>query len=160
MLLCLALQMGLLWFALHLRLYNRMFKLTDDSGPCVACKACPPGFQRVGCGGAREGVCRGLPCPNPPVVEHAMHTATNGMRYPSNATYTCTAGYALANETARTLVCEPDLLWSGVMPQCIGVPCPNLTLPQFGSILPLNVSTFRFPDNASECLCLCLCLCL
>ena len=127
------------------------FKAGNDTSACIACQPCPQGYERVGCGGASAGVCRGLPCSAVPAVAHASSTTTNAALYPSNATYTCDSGYELANASISTLSCGSDLLWAGALPECVRVACGGLTGPRFGRIEPANMTLFRFMDNASAC---------
>eukprot|EP00043_Microstomoeca_roanoka_P020267 m.242728 g.242728 ORF g.242728 m.242728 type:complete len:3263 (+) comp17138_c0_seq1:1001-10789(+) len=122
------------------------YKTRQDASACLRCASCPAGYTRVGCGGSNPGSCVGRQCSTPPSVSHATVRTSNNGAYPSTATYTCQAGYQLADSKANKLTCTTDGSWSGTTPRCIGVPCPTLSL-NHGAISPSGL--VRYPTTAS-----------
>ena len=122
------------------------FKPLQGTEQCTPCGPCEEGFTRVGCGGKSPGQCTGITCSAAPSVLHAVVQVSNSGVFPSSATYTCAAGYELASGSNNRLTCNTDGGWDGSIPQCVGVPCPQLTI-DAGTVKPST--QVRYPDTAT-----------
>ncbi|OPJ89087.1 complement receptor type 1 isoform A [Patagioenas fasciata monilis] len=66
-----------------------------------------------------------LPCPPPPVIAHATHSAELGTNFTSgmSVSYSCDPGYLLVGEAQ--LNCTSSGAWSAPAPRCEGRLCPS-----------------------------------
>ncbi|CAC5402022.1 unnamed protein product [Mytilus coruscus] len=53
--------------------------------------------------------------------------------YKNQVKYNCKQGYKLHGDIILT--CEADGIWEGLVPECIPVECPHLSLPRYGTII-------------------------
>eukprot|EP00055_Hartaetosiga_balthica_P017311 m.115075 g.115075 ORF g.115075 m.115075 type:complete len:3091 (-) comp9287_c0_seq2:1834-11106(-) len=116
---------------------SNTYQPSQGSTSCLQCQGCTAGYSRSGCGGASPGTCIGIQCTNPPTVSYASISISNDAKYPSVATYTCSAGYMLQVSTENKLTCSTAGKWEGTHPVCVGVPCSPLSITH-GSVSPTS----------------------
>jgi hypothetical protein len=104
---------------------------TSNSGnfPSTASYSCDPGYELLGsptrtCNpdGSWDGTaptCAGLACDALASPANGTVSTSNGGTYPSTASYTCDAGYALEGSPTRS--CTPDGSWDGTAPTCLAL---------------------------------------
>ena len=76
-------------------------------------------------------ICDPVLCPMLAIPDNG-HVVTNGQTFRSVATYTCNAGYTLIGEDVQ--ICQSEGQWSNREPYCEPVRCPELTIPNNGSV--------------------------
>eukprot|EP00049_Salpingoeca_infusionum_P006983 m.113649 g.113649 ORF g.113649 m.113649 type:complete len:3045 (-) comp13522_c0_seq4:422-9556(-) len=103
------------------------YQPSQGTTACLSCQKCPQGFALSGCGGRLAGTCTGIPCQDPPSVDHATVFASNGQVFPSTATYSCAPGYEL-DGTSSQLSCSTTGDWSGTVPKCKPIQCQDLSV--------------------------------
>ncbi|XP_063401402.1 sushi, von Willebrand factor type A, EGF and pentraxin domain-containing protein 1-like [Mytilus trossulus] len=93
-----------------------------------------------------ETTCQIVHCPNLTALTGGQ-ISTTGQTFRSVATYSCNDGYTMDGENIR--VCQPEGFWSGKVPTCNPVVCPNLSSPEDGKV---SVTSQTYPSIAKyEC---------
>ncbi|KAI8491499.1 hypothetical protein Bbelb_306990 [Branchiostoma belcheri] len=93
--------------------------------------------------------CLAVKCPNISSPLHGAMTCDSGyyFRYPEVCNFTCDRGYELTTPTSSSeRRCQTDATWSGNDAVCIGVKCPDLSVPPNGR-MTCNTSSLRYPDS-------------
>ena len=76
-------------------------------------------------------------CGSPTTVPHSQRHG-DLLTYTNYITYTCNSGFVLTGN--RRLQCQANGSWSGTVPTCTPVTCPNLTPPLHGHANSTNFS--------------------
>ncbi|XP_078664120.1 complement receptor type 1-like [Branchiostoma floridae x Branchiostoma belcheri] len=116
--------------------------------------ACISGYQLVGSPTSTcqadgmwsdsSPICAAVECPALTAPAHG--TMTGNRFYPSEVRFACDSGYALVGSS--TLTCQADATWSGAVPTCTVVQCPQLTDPEHGT-----VSGYNYYEDEAEFTC-------
>ncbi|XP_078687146.1 uncharacterized protein LOC144919463 isoform X14 [Branchiostoma floridae x Branchiostoma belcheri] len=88
----------------------------------------------------RQSICDAVRCPALPAPTNGALSHTGLISPQTVVTFTCNPGYSLDGQS--TITCLQSGFYTGPIPTCIPVQCPNLTAPANGAVSPTGAVSY------------------